>query len=530
MNKISYVLLMIFALFIVNSAEAKKKKYPNGDYYEGGWKKKSPNGLGKMTYANGNVYNGNWVFGIKEGQGTMTYKDDKKYKEYIGEWKADKPNGKGKMTYTNGDVYNGSWNLGELEGQGTITYAQNIKYKEYAGEWKAGKPNGMGKAVFRNGDIYDGNWDAGKIHGDGTLTFANGDVFAGTFTENGHIGKLTKNSGEWYDGEWRNEKFINGKCSIANDSIKFDGDIYNGNFFNGNGAITTAGEHFEGTWTNGIFSGTCELNGAKFIGNISHNGKMSGKVHYNMAGTPTFEGEIDKCFWPSLGREIYVPSGKGTLSFAYAINQISTVSGTWQQGELTSLESGMIIANHKPYTLSMTDMELIIKDKEDQDIQFPKTFDEMPRAVAEIPNKIAINGIYEQKLKDKAFVFVGTYDQLEPEAAMFFDISAIDIMLCIAPNNKSELLNAQLALVNSNKLGRNNDRVTLLTLFGMAKKLIKKEFYTYTIDDKYLYFNGKKYKILNDLTALYDEESKLTYKVVDLPELKKLISRFTQQF
>lgn len=68
MNKLSYVLLMIVALFVVNSTEAKKKKYPNGDYYEGKWKKKSPHGFGTMTYANGDVYSGNWVYGSREGK------------------------------------------------------------------------------------------------------------------------------------------------------------------------------------------------------------------------------------------------------------------------------------------------------------------------------------------------------------------------------------------------------------------------------------------------------------------------------
>ena len=89
---------LILALLISGTVEAKKKKYPNGDYYEGKWKKGNPHGFGTMIYSNGDTYTGYWVYGIKEGQGSMTYKDDDFLLKYVGEWVSNKPNGKGIMT------------------------------------------------------------------------------------------------------------------------------------------------------------------------------------------------------------------------------------------------------------------------------------------------------------------------------------------------------------------------------------------------------------------------------------------------
>ena len=95
MQKILFLLPLILALLVSGTVEAKKKKYPNGDYYEGEWKKGQPDGFGKMIYANGNVYEGNWENGL--------------------------PNGEGKMTYKGGGIYEGNWYLGIISGHGKMT-------------------------------------------------------------------------------------------------------------------------------------------------------------------------------------------------------------------------------------------------------------------------------------------------------------------------------------------------------------------------------------------------------------------------
>ena len=510
MNKLSYVLLIIVALFVVNSTEAKKKKYPNGDYYEGKWKKKSPHGFGTMTYANGDVYSGNWVYGSKKGQGKMTYK---------------------------------------------------------------------------NGDVYEGNWENGKISGTGTLTYSTGDKFVGVFTEYGRTGKLSKNSGEWYEGEWKSGKFINGRCSINNGDVKYEGEINNGKYYNGKGNLDIDGERFDGTWTNGNFKGTSVLNGVKFVGDVTSDGRMSGKVYYSNQDLTNpaslkpivgqykevfrhtkqtkgiepkigvnliFEGNVVKCLWPlnkTKEAEIYVPSGKGVLSFVGNDDSVNTISGYWQKGVLSALDSGTVYVDKTPYSLFIYGKKLKVVD-EYIDFSISTKFDEMPSSVLGFAAKIAANAdkieeennltanadkiekknnLYETKFKDKAFIFVGTYDQVEPEASMFFNVRAIDVMFAIVPDNGERLLNVQMALVNPKRLGRNEDRPTMLALFTMAKNLIKKDFYTYVVKDGYLSFNGKKYKLLNNYTALYDEDKGLTYKLMTLPQLKKLFARFTQQ-
>lgn len=76
MKKILYFLSLILGLLISGTVEAKKKKYPNGDYYEGKWKKGTPHGLGTMTYANGNIYIGEWIYGEYNGEGELSYKNN----------------------------------------------------------------------------------------------------------------------------------------------------------------------------------------------------------------------------------------------------------------------------------------------------------------------------------------------------------------------------------------------------------------------------------------------------------------------
>ena len=52
-----------------------KKKYPNGDIYQGGQKNGEPNGKGTMRYHAGGVYTGDWKDGVRDGKGEMQYRD-----------------------------------------------------------------------------------------------------------------------------------------------------------------------------------------------------------------------------------------------------------------------------------------------------------------------------------------------------------------------------------------------------------------------------------------------------------------------
>lgn len=63
MKKLLFLLPLIFTLLVSGTVEAKKKKYPNGDYYEGEWKNGKPHGNGKMIFSNGSSYYGTWADG-----------------------------------------------------------------------------------------------------------------------------------------------------------------------------------------------------------------------------------------------------------------------------------------------------------------------------------------------------------------------------------------------------------------------------------------------------------------------------------
>lgn len=519
MNKFSYFLFVVIALFVVNSAEAKKKKYPNGDYYEGEWKKKSPHGLGTMTYANGDIYYGNWFFGTKEGQGTMTYKNNETFNEYAGEWKADQPNGKGTMTYKDGSVYDGSWISSNINGYGTMAYAKHTEYKEYVGEWKDNKPNGKGKMTFKNGDVYDGNWNMGDIYGDGTLTYPNGDVLVGTWDADGHQGKLTMKNGSWYEGVWKDEKFVNGKCSIKDHDMAFEGEIKNGSYYNGKGEIKNGNDYYNGTWTNGKFNGT-----AKYDNGISYEGDLSAS---------------------------YIPSGTGKLSFKNTsappidINgNIKTslipdidvcLYGVWDNGNLNSLTNGYAKIKGKAFNIAMNNNKLTIDGIGDINTTNYKEIKKsliaiVPKTTNNYNNQQqAIGDIYGQKLKDKVFLYTTTLDKFEPDMTLFFDVTAIEVLYAMGLNNNTDLFEYYVAIVNPKKLKR-HDRGFLLQQNGIAEKFTRKKDYKYEIKNGYLLFGGHKYKFINNYTAIYDEERKLTIKLHSKAEAEEAMDNFSKIF
>lgn len=187
MKHFFYLLPLICALLVVGPIEAKKKKYPNGDYYEGEWKKGAPHGIGIMKYADGNVYEGNWELGKRNGQGTMKYvKGD----VYEGNWELGEKNGHGILKYKNGDTYDGNWIMGVRSGRGIMKY---VNKNVYEGNWVAGMINGRGTMKYANGSVYVGMWQNGKKHGQGSMSTNGFNPCVET-------------------GKWRNDKLYDGKA------------------------------------------------------------------------------------------------------------------------------------------------------------------------------------------------------------------------------------------------------------------------------------------------------------------------------
>ena len=178
-----YIYLSLILLIISVPVEAKKKKYPNGDYYEGEWKNNQPNGFGKMFYANGDVFEGLWISGLPK---------------------------EGKIKYSNGNFFSGTFDYG-------------YKFE--------------GKQIYSNGDIYEGAWITTKHGGKsiGKQTYANGNVFEGTWNgDQFENGTYKTNDSVTYKGNWKNEIF-NGKATTISNGILliFDGIVRKDSCFSG---------------------------------------------------------------------------------------------------------------------------------------------------------------------------------------------------------------------------------------------------------------------------------------------------------
>ena len=243
MKRYLYLLPILLAFLSVETAEAKKVKYPNGDYYIGKWKKKTPHGLGTMTYANGDTYTGLWIYGVKAGEGRMTYND--------------------------GSIYEGAWETNKYHGYGTMNYKDGSMYE---GEWRYGDKQGTGKFISSLGDIYEGGWSKDSFHGQGKYTTSDGSVYEGAFYYGKKQGKGKEQTSQgWYEGEWKQGEFYTGTCSYTLPN----GDKFTGTYENGgtkNGKLTLAnGNWYEGDFLNSgwFYAGSCSYtndNGDKYEG------------------------------------------------------------------------------------------------------------------------------------------------------------------------------------------------------------------------------------------------------------------------
>lgn len=287
-------------------AEAKKKKYPNGDVYEGEWKGGKPDGKGKMTYVNGAIYEGDWKKGQPEGKGKMVYVSGDIYE---GEWKEGKHNGKGKITYANGGVYEGKWKNGK-DSHGKMVYTNGDIYE---GEWENNQPNGQGKMIYTNGNIYEGDWVKGESHGKGKMIYANGNIYEGEWFMGKFfgIGKMIYPNGEIFEGEWKNDKP------------------------EGKGQITYAnGNKYEWEWENGkirLFLRSNINNISEFFGVKKDNETMSGEVKYSYAN--------NNCSYTGDLRD-YKRHGEGTFCFTPE----NCISGIWKSDSLVSGSGDFVVS------------------------------------------------------------------------------------------------------------------------------------------------------------------------------------------
>lgn len=330
MKKLSiFFSILILFIFSVN-LEARKKKYPNGDYYEGKWKKGAPHGKGIMKYANGDTYVGNWVYGKYSGEGEKTYRSGAIYK-YTGNWENNLQHGYGTMHFYNGNIYKGQFNMSKISGEGEMTYRND---DIYTGTWNNGLRSGNGKLVCKNGNLYEGMWKNDAFY-QGKATIDN-IIYEGEFSD-GYIvkGKQTGPNNSWYEGEWHNKKFIEGKCLISNENNHFEGEIKNGEFYNGQGQCFINNNYYDGEWNNGIFTGHCDI---KDNDNFNH---FKGKIMEDSSKCGTIEYTSGQIYTGNLTPE-YIPNGNGTFKYTNNHGGIE-INGYWKDGILIKLTEGSII-------------------------------------------------------------------------------------------------------------------------------------------------------------------------------------------
>jgi serine/threonine protein kinase len=158
-----------------------KTTFPNGDFFNGGYKDGKPDGRGKYVYASGDMYEGEYKNGVIEGQGSYTFANGEKY---TGQWKNGKNNGQGTYKHLNGGVYIGNFKDNLREGKGTFTLPTGLKF---VGIYAGGKAY-EGTITYPDGSKYVGTLNAdGKYNGQGTI-----------YSSNGTKG----NSGSWVNGEF----------------------------------------------------------------------------------------------------------------------------------------------------------------------------------------------------------------------------------------------------------------------------------------------------------------------------------------
>lgn len=236
-----------------------KYTFADGRIYEGEWKDGKPNGIGKFTWPDGQFYEGDYIDNKKHGKGKMTWPDGRFYEgdwkdDYIngkgtmtwhngqiyeGEWKDDNMNGKGKLVESDGGIYEGNFVNGKMKGTGTYKSVNPDRTITYKGEFQNDKFSGHGKYIFQTSNDpsyvveYVGMYDNGLKDGVGYM-YTSRKNLKGTIYghfEGGNmisaVGKRIQEDGTINEGDFKNNKIIEGKRTGPNNAYTYEGTFDN---------------------------------------------------------------------------------------------------------------------------------------------------------------------------------------------------------------------------------------------------------------------------------------------------------------
>ena len=323
-------------------------KLVNGRYYEGSWVDGQISGKGKLTYTNGRVYEGDFAEGKWNGKGRYTVNSDQ-YLYYEGEVADDKFNGFGKYVYgpkNTKDYYEGEWENSKYNGQGKEVMKDGRVFEglfkddniisghlsgpniDITGTWQQGeKVTGTGWQRCTDGKYYEGSWIDGQWGGKGKLTYPSGMIYEGDFVEgkrNGQ-GKEIMKDGRIFEGLFEDGSIISGHVTGPN--IDIQGTWKHGEKVTGTGwQRYTDGKYYEGSWTDGQWSGKSKLtyaNGRIYEGDFVED-KWNGKGRYTINSDQYlyYEGEVADNDYSGFGKFVYGPK-----------NEIEYYEGEWRKGK-----------------------------------------------------------------------------------------------------------------------------------------------------------------------------------------------------
>ncbi len=235
--------------------------YENGDCYTGNFENGLPNGNGLKVFNNkkekGNVYKGEFKDGLMHGKGKMMFSNNGVYE---GDWQNNYMEGYGQLRYPSygcvgcmSGKYEGNFirpeysandtcdhSFGNFSEKDSKTIKRNNRILTYYGV-----RHGYGKCNFFYGVEYEGEWSKNKENGDGIFT-CDGTKCPGRWIRkelyltvegdcecihddgsiySGHVkidlmsvfhplkytkGKLIRENGEVYEGEWDKKKLTTG--------------------------------------------------------------------------------------------------------------------------------------------------------------------------------------------------------------------------------------------------------------------------------------------------------------------------------
>ena len=254
-------------------------KTSNNLIFEGEYKNKKRNGLGKEYFQGKLLFEGQFKDGLKNGPGKKYDEEGKLLFEGI-YLKGDEWDSEGEIIERDDEIfykeikaiYYGKITEGKINGYGRkADFDSNI---DFEGNFIKGEKNGHGKELENVKLVYEGEFKDDKRNGYGKEYDENNIIFEGQFLDGKRwegIGKEIENKSIIFKGEYKNGKrngegkeyycdsnsikysgnYLNIKRSgkgieyFENGKIKFIGDFMKGSYYNGKGYNIKREEIFE---------------------------------------------------------------------------------------------------------------------------------------------------------------------------------------------------------------------------------------------------------------------------------------------